>query len=61
MTEAQKESNPSHENTGGFLKSITIKDAWLNLWGNLEDEKKIVFTSLPNFDADKFEEIFTNA
>jgi hypothetical protein len=57
MTDAEKEKLPTHETTGGYLKSIPYKEAWANLWGNLTDEKKKVFTSLPNFDRAKFEEI----
>ena len=57
MTDAQKEAYPEHETTGGFLKSLTMKDAWSDLWVNLTDDKKEIFTNLPNFDADKFEQI----
>ena len=57
MTDAEKENNKSHEITGGYLKIISLKDAWANLWGNLTDENKAVFTSLENFDAAIFEEI----
>ena len=57
MNDAQKEAYPEHETTGGFLKSLTMKDAWSDLWVNLTDDKKEIFTNLPNFDADKFEQI----
>ena len=54
MTGDQKKQYPSHETTGGFLKSISMHEAWSNMWHNLSDENKKVFTSLPNFDKDKF-------
>ena len=57
MTEIEKQDYPSHKTTGGYLKTITLKEAWGNLWGNLDDASKNVFLSLPNFDANKFEEI----
>jgi hypothetical protein len=54
MTEEQKKANPSHETTGGFLKVKTLHEAWADMWGNLSEDKRRVFTSLPNFDAEKF-------
>jgi hypothetical protein len=57
MSAEEKEKNPKHETTEGYLKTIPIKEAWANLWGNLTDKKKSVFTSLPGFDSDKFFEI----
>ena len=57
MSDEQKKSNPSHETTGGFLKSIPMKEAWSNMWGNLDDSKKELFKELPNFDGNKFKEI----
>ena len=57
MTETEKKNYPRHEITGGYLKMISLKEAWANLWGNLDDNSKNVFLSLPNFDSDKFEEI----
>ncbi len=57
MTEEEKKTNPKYETTDGYLKTIPIKEAWINMWGNLSDEKKNVFTTLPNFDAEIFTEI----
>lgn len=57
MTDEEKKNNPKHETTGGYLKTIPMKEAWQNMWHNLDDKKKAVFTSLPNFDADIFFEI----
>jgi len=57
MSESEKEKHPSHETTGGYLKTISLKEAWSNLWGNLSEEKQQLFKDLPNFDASIFEEI----
>jgi len=57
MNDEEKKLYPKYETTEGYLKTIPIKEAWLNLWHNLSDKKKAVFTSLPNFDWEIFTEI----
>ena len=57
MTKEEKEVHPKYETTDGYLKQIPIKEAWANMWHNLSEENKSLFTSLPNFDATKFEAI----
>ena len=57
MTQKEKEDNPSYKSTGGYLKCISLKDAWRNMWDNLSHEKRRLFFDLPNFDADKFKHI----
>ena len=57
MSDEEKAANPKYETADGYLKTISMKDAWKNLWPNLSDDKKKLFTSLPNFDAAKFKEI----
>jgi len=57
MSEEQKDKHPTHTTTGGFLKVKTMHEAWQDMWGNLTEEKRRLFTSLPNFDATKFEKI----
>lgn len=57
MTDDEKERNPRYETTEGYLKTIPMKEAWANLWHNLTDEKKKVFTTLPNFSWEIFTEI----
>jgi len=57
MNDSEKEKYPSYKTTGGYLKTIPYKEGWANFWGNLSDENKKVFTSLPNFDPDKFKYI----
>ena len=57
MTDEQKAAWPKHETTGGFLKAISMHDAWKDMWHNLTEDKKALFTSLPHFDPAKFLEI----
>lgn len=57
MLEQEKQNFPTHETTGGYLKSISLKEAWVNLWGNLSESDKQVFKDLENFDAAIFKEI----
>jgi hypothetical protein len=57
MSEDEKKANPKWETTEGYLKTITMHEAWANLWGNLSDEKKQVFLDLENFCPKKFKEI----
>jgi len=33
MTEEEKSEFPSHQITGGYLKTITYKEAWKIWWG----------------------------
>lgn len=57
MTDEEKEENPKHETIGGYLKTIPYKEAWSNFWGNLSEDDKKHFTTLPNFDKEVFKEI----
>ena len=58
MTNEEKEQHPEYETTGGYLKVFEFKEACKNMWDSLtDDEKHRVITGLPNFDADKFEQI----
>jgi hypothetical protein len=57
MTADEKTKFPTHETTGGYLKSISMHEAWSNLWHNLTDKKKKVFTTLPHFSSKLFLEI----
>ena len=57
MTDEEKSAHPKYETTEGYLKTIPMKEAWANFWGNLTDENKAHFTTLPNFDASIFEKI----
>jgi len=57
MSKEEQAANPKLEASEGYTKSIPLKDAWKNAWGNWTDENKKVFTDLENFDAKIFEEI----
>ena len=57
MTDLEKEKYPKYKTTQGYLKTISQKEGWSNMWGNLNDEDKKEFISLPNFDSAIFEEI----
>lgn len=54
MTEAEKKANPKYEASEGYTKSIPIKEAWANAWGNWSTENKKIFTELENFDWEIF-------
>ena len=57
MTEEEKEANPSHKTTGGFLKTQSFKDCWKNSWKKFTQEQKDIILNAPNFDPAIFEEI----
>ena len=57
MTEEEKRLNPQYKITGGYLKTLSYKDAWSVMWGNFHKKEKEAIMKLPNFDKDIFEEI----
>ena len=57
MTESERSKNKDAETCGGYLKKYGYKEAWANLWEKLTDKEKNSFKTLPNFDADVFEDI----
>jgi PPE-repeat protein len=57
MTDEEKEKHPSHKTCEGYLRDIPFKEAFSNMWHNLNEEDKKAFTSLPNFDSEIFEQI----
>ena len=57
MSEQEKADHPKWETTEGYLKTISMKEAWANFWGNLSDKDKAEFTSLENFNVESFESI----
>lgn len=57
MTNEEKEKYPEHKTTGGYLKTITFKDACNLMWDNLTQEEKEDVKNLPNFDNNIFKEI----
>lgn len=57
MTEEEKETEPSHKTTGGFLKTQSFKDCWKNSWKKFTQEQKDIILNAPHFDPAIFEEI----
>ena len=57
MTDEEKQSNPSHTTTGGYILKIDYKTAWRDMWAKLNDADKKAFTDLPNFDWSVFSDI----
>jgi hypothetical protein len=57
MSDAEKEAYPKWETTDGYLKAISLQEAWANMWPNLNDASKKVFLDLPHFDSKKFKAI----
>ena len=56
MTNAEKESSPSHKTTGGYLRvnKRTIQECMAEKWPTITLEDRKRFLELPHFDADKF-------
>lgn len=57
MTDEEKKANPSHETTGGYIKTLSYKEAWA-VWKrkcSKENWEKVL--ALPNFCPKIFEEI----
>jgi len=42
---------------GGYLKTLSYKDAWKEMWSTLSQDDKNFFKGFKNFDADIFEKI----
>ena len=57
MTNEEKKSVSGWEQMGGYLKTLSYKEAWAAGWAKATDEQKEWYQSFPNFDADIFLEI----
>ena len=57
MTDEEKEKYPNYETAGGYLKTYEYKEAWSNLWQSFNKKQKQIIKDIPNFNANKFEEI----
>ena len=57
MTDDEKEIWKSYKETGGYLKTLSYKDAWKEMWGTLSLDDRKFFSTLPNFNAGIFEKI----
>ena len=57
MTGIEKIKHPESEAAGGYLRERDFKLACREGWVEMTDEKKQAVKNLPNFDAEKFEQI----
>lgn len=57
MTDVEKAEHPESEATGGYLKELDYKLACCEGWVKMTDDEKQAVKNLPNFDAEKFEQI----
>ena len=56
-TDAEKKADPEKELTEGYLKTRSFEEACRIWWEHLSEKDKKIVQSMPNFDADIFEEI----
>jgi hypothetical protein len=57
MTPEEKAQHEDYETTGGYLKKNDLSKVYAKWWDGLTDRQKQVIREIPNFDADKFEQI----
>ena len=57
MSEEDKEKHPEHETTGGYLKKLDYKEAFLASFLKADKKDQALVRKLPNFDEDVFFEI----
>ena len=57
MTDEEKEQHPDYKTTGGYLKELDESECGQIWWNSLTDNEKDVILSLPNFDAEIFEQV----
>lgn len=56
-TDAEKKESVIRQCIGGYLKRYSYKEACANWWSKYTDDEKKIIMTMPNFDADIFEEI----
>ena len=56
-TDAEKKESVIRQCIGGYLKGYSYKEACANWWSKYSDDEKQIIMTMPNFDADIFEEI----
>ncbi len=56
MTDEEKAANPTYETTGGYLKVLNESECGQLWWGSLSDFQRNYIKSIPNFDAEIFEQ-----
>jgi len=57
MSDKEKEDNKNAFVTNGYLKPFSYKEAWANAYKTATEKDIRLLKTLPNFDADVFEEI----
>lgn len=57
MSDSEKKEHPEYKTTKGYLKTLSYKAAWTEMWKRLFDAEKQSVYDLPNFDKDIFFEI----
>jgi hypothetical protein len=57
MTDEEKEQYPEYETTGGYLKELDTDKAFLTWWEKLNERERNIIKNIPNFNAEKFEQI----
>ena len=57
MTDQEKKDVSGWETMGGYLKTLSYKEAWAEGWKNATQEQTDWYKSLPNFDPEIFKEI----
>ncbi len=55
MTDEEKEEHPEYETTGGYLKILDESECAQIWWDGLNERKRNIIISIPNFDLDIFE------
>ena len=56
-TDSEIKESVIRQCTGGYLKRYSYKEACANWWSKYTDDEKQIIMTMPNFDADIFEEI----
>ena len=56
MTDEEKVAHPTHETTGGYLKVLDEAECGQLWWDGLSSEYRNIIVSLPNFNAEIFEQ-----
>lgn len=54
MTDEEKATHPEHTTIGGYLKTVSFKEACKIMWNKLTDKEKAEVTKIPNFDSKIF-------
>ncbi len=57
MTDEEKQDSPKAYVCGGYLKTFSHNEAWMNAYNEASDEDIELLKKLPNFDSEIFEEI----